>query len=548
MFIEKSFKFLQAGRQPKDIFILFLLVLLLLLNSSYLHQELNLFEWGLYLPGIDAVLHGQVPFRDFFHLRGPFELYLPALFMKIFGFRADILAAYFYAGTVLTILVAVLIAYELIRQRALFYFLGLILVTHTFPRSVFTFWGGMRYAWGLLAVWCLVRFCKTKGPGWLMAAGCLAAISWFTSIEIGVISVGAFIAVMIFGPEYRRRAWGFITGFLAVSVPYGIYLLGQNAFVPYVHAQWVVVTQMSKTFLQVPPVPETVPEFLHAMFCPWDPSFYRVTPIYCFVFFFLFYFWRIVDKKATVLDHSALAVAVYGLVLFLTGFRLLGGPVFEMSLQPEKIVLFYLLEQLIVITEAKLIKFRWVAFALLAAVIISSAIYFGGRIKTRYWEISGVLHFLVAQDKGKPELVNGWPASRIDLPRIRHMTVPDWQAQDLEQLKVFIDSHVPAHETVWMYPELGSLNFILNRPWVGRFPVATLAWMDDGWFSEYETQLERHPPRYAIVNKVKPDCFDKVYFLVPANRVKYDQTMRFLHEHYAVEAQTPSYFIYRRIR
>src|SRR5271170_1953937 len=113
-------RFLQSSRQPKDILLLILLVLLLLWQPLYLHQELNLFEWGLYLPGIDAVSQGQVPFRDFFHLRGPFELYGPAFFMKIFGFRADVLAAYFYLGTVVTILVAVLIAYELISQRFLF--------------------------------------------------------------------------------------------------------------------------------------------------------------------------------------------------------------------------------------------------------------------------------------------------------------------------------------------------------------------------------------------------------------------------------------------
>src|ERR1700679_1022785 len=187
--------FFQAKRDPKDILLLFLLVLLLLWQPSYLRQQLNLFELGLYLPGIDAISQGQVPFRDFFHLRGPFELYVPALFMKVFGFRVDVLATYFYVGTVLTILVAVLIAYELIQQRFFLYSFVLIIVTRTFPRVVFTFWGGMRYAWGLLAVWCLIRFLKSDRPGWLFAAGCLTAIGLLTSIEIGVIVLIAFTAV-----------------------------------------------------------------------------------------------------------------------------------------------------------------------------------------------------------------------------------------------------------------------------------------------------------------------------------------------------------------
>src|SRR4051812_31231437 len=104
---------------PLDLLCSMLVVIVLTRQPYYLHQQLNLFEWGLYLPGIDAVTHGQVPYRDFFHLRGPFELYVPALFMQIFGFRADVLAAYFYVGTVLTLIVAVCVAFELITNRSL---------------------------------------------------------------------------------------------------------------------------------------------------------------------------------------------------------------------------------------------------------------------------------------------------------------------------------------------------------------------------------------------------------------------------------------------
>ena len=358
MFIEKLSKFLQAKRKPQDIFLLSLLVLLLIWQPFYLHQELNLFEWGLYLPGIDAVSQGQIPFRDFFHLRGPFELYLPALFMKVFGFRADVLATYFYLGTVLTILAAVLIAYELIQQRLLLYSFVLIVVTRTFPRVVFTFWGGMRYAWGLLAIWCLIRFLKNNRPGWLLACGCLAAIGLLTSIEIGVIVCFAFMAVMACSREYRRWAWVFLSGFLIISLPYGIYLLSQNAFGPYMQAQWIVVTHMEKTFLQTDPVPDTFQKFLHAVFFPLDKSFYQMTPMYCYIFFFFFYSWRIFNKKVTALDQAALVVAVYGLISFLTGFRNLWAAEYEMSLQPEKIVLFYLLGQFIIWAQQKIRKIQ----------------------------------------------------------------------------------------------------------------------------------------------------------------------------------------------
>jgi hypothetical protein len=526
---------------------LMMIAMAIMWNPYYLKQELNLFEWGLYLPGIDAVSQGQVPYRDFFHLRGPFELYAPALFMKIFGHRADVLATYFYLGTILTIFVAILIAYELINQRFLLYSFVLVLVTRTFPRVVFTFWGGMRYAWGLLAIWCLIRFFKTRHPAWLFTSGCLAAIGAGTSIEIGVLAAIAFVSVVVINKEYHRSAWIFLSGFLIISLPYAIYLLSQQAFMQYVQAQWIVITQMQHIFLQTDPVPDTVSKFFHAIFFPLDKSFYQMTPMYCYMIFFSFYFWRVFNKKSTALDHAALAVAVYGLMLFLTGFRNLFASEYEMALQPEKIVLFFLLGQFFAWAGQRLTRFNWVVPVLLILVLMSSVLYSAGRIKTRFYKSSWAYQLISSRNEKTEELINGEPISPIDLPRISHMSIPTWQRQDLEELKSFVDEHVPVHETVWMYPELGSLNFMLDRPWVGRFPIATLSWLDESWFTEYETALERNPPQYAIVNKVMPSYFNTTYFLVPANRLKHERTMQFLHSHYVIETETSTYFIYRRI-
>lgn len=398
-----------------------------------------------------------------------------------------------------------------------------------------------------MAVWCLIRFLKSNRPGWFLAAGCLAAIGILTSIEIGAIVLFAFIAVMALNREHHRWAWVFLSGFLLITLPYGIYLLSQNAWGAYLQAQWVVVTHMQKTFLQLDRIPHTFPNFLHAIFFPLDKSFYHMTPMYCYMFFFSLYFWRMFNKKITVLEQAALVVAVYGLILFLTGFRNLWFVEFEMSLQPDKIVLFYLLGQFIVWAQEKLVRFKWVGTVLLAAVILSSVIYSVGRFQTRYYKSSWIYQMLRGKDETKGIMINGSPAISIDLPRIRHMIIPEWQAKDLEQLQAFVDKHVPAHEAVWMYPELGSLHFILDRPWVGHFPMVTLSWMDDAWFADYERTLEHNPPQYAIVNKQKLFYFSKPFFLVPANRIKHERMMHFLYDHYVIEGQTPNYIIYRRI-
>ena len=168
---------------------------------------------------------------------------------------------------------------------------------------------------------------------------------------------------------------------------------------------------------------------------------------------------------------------------------------------------------------------------LLVAVIISTGIYSGGRFKTRFYKDSWVSQLMPGKDKAKKILIDGYPVTSIDLPRIRHMVIPVWQAQDLEQLQAFVNGHVPVHEAMWMYPELGSLHFILDRPWVGHFPMTTLSWMNEDWFADDEAVLERDPPGYAIIKKEKLFYFDKAYFLVLANRLKHERMMQFLYDH-----------------
>ncbi len=532
--------------KPIDILLISLLSVILLWQPYYLYQQVNLFEWGLYLPGIDAVAQGQIPYRDFFHMRGPFELYVPAFFMSVFGFRADVLGTYFYLGSVLTILVILWIAYELIKQRALLYCFVLVLIARTFPRVVFTFWGGMRYAWGALAIWGLVKAFKTRRRRWFLASGVFMGISFLTSIEIGIGVFFAFLALNVVVKEIRKSAGLFLAGFLVIILPYFIYLLTQNALGPYLQAQIVVVTKNPNTFLQIEPTPNTPTKFVHALFVPSDMNFRQMTPFYCYIAFVCFYFWRWINKKVTVLDQALVAVAAYGIILYTTGFRSLWASVFEMSLQPEKIILFYLLAQLVSEIKYKFNKFKWVATIVLVAIVLSSVVYSTGRFNKRFFTVAWLGKKIAGKDTAKLVPLSEQSTQLLDLPRIKHMVVPSWQAEDLKQLKSFIDKHTKPHERVWMYPELASLHFILNRPWVGRFPMGTSPWLDEGWFIEYEKDLQAAPPEYAIVNKVIPSYFEKNYFPIKASKVKYERMMNFLQSHYVVEESTPTYFIYRR--
>lgn len=513
----------------QDVFLLFLFTCFVLWNPYYLYQHINLFELGLYLPGIGAVLDGQIPYRDFFHLRGPFELVVPAMMMKVFGEHVAVLSTYFYVGNVLCLLICMLIAYRIFPQRWVLYSFVPVLIARTYPRVVYTYWGGFRYVWGLLAVYCLVEFILRKQKSWIFAAGVLTAIAGLTSMEVGVCA-GAAILVGIFLNQNRcKHLVVYMSGIVLIAIPCFIYLFINNAWGDYVHSQWLVATQMTQTFLQTEPVPSNFLEICAGLFDPANKNFRQMTPVYAYIFFAV-YWWRQRGlKQISLTDHAISGMAVYGFLLYVTGFRNLWASVFEMSLQPEKIVLFYLLFKLS--QESVFGLNKKVCGVLMAAVLLSSIGYSFDRFNKRF------LFFRKIPFKNES-------AEFVNLPRIKNMKVPAFQAEDFQQLSAFIEKYTTPGEKVWMYPELGAFHFIFHRPPVGKFPTATLAWMDEGEYVQYMKDLSEHPPRFAIANKQTPDYFEKSYFPVEGNAGKYQEQMNFLKDHYRIIQSTPTYHMY----
>ena len=103
-----------------DVLFLSIFTVLITLHPYFLYGQMNLFEFGIYLPNINAVLDGLIPYRDFFHLRGPLEVYVPAFFMSLFGENVAVLEAYFYIGTVIALVICVFIAREILHYSTTF--------------------------------------------------------------------------------------------------------------------------------------------------------------------------------------------------------------------------------------------------------------------------------------------------------------------------------------------------------------------------------------------------------------------------------------------
>ena len=125
------------------------------------------------------------------------------------------------------------------------------------------------------------------------------------------------------------------------------------------------------------------------------------------------------------------------------------------------------------------------------------------------------------------------------------MVVPVRQAEELEAIVTFLEEKTKKNEVVFMYPEMGLYNFLADRPFLGRFPMATFSWFNDHWHKELVQQFKNEKPRHVILPQKLTAVWDKVYFARQENRAKYDEVMSIIHDRYILEAVTPESYIYK---
>jgi hypothetical protein len=330
-----------------------------------------------------------------------------------------------------------------------------------------------------------------------------------------------------------------------VVLPYFSYLYVHGGLYPYLDSVYQVATRMGATFLQTEPVPQNFFEALGALFNPANTNFRQMTPVFCYVAAAGYggYLWQ--RRKITAVDMGVAAIAVYALMIYVTGFRNLWASVFEMSLLPEKIVLFFLLERLFFYFKQTGAR-KALAWVVLGAVAASSLGYALSHFNKRFYAFKWLTHTVSGKSTASLMPLAGQPVKAIAVERLRGFVVPQQQAADVEGVVSFLDSHTRRDEPVLMFPELGALHFFADRPWAGRFSMPTLSWIKEGWHREFMADLGRFKPRYAVVNKKVPEYFYASYFPVADNRRHFDEAMKYIETHYRDVAQTPSYRILER--
>ncbi len=560
---------------PRDFLWLCLFVIFITLQPFFLEHEIIMMETGIHLPAINVLFHGALPYRDFFFLRGPLELYVPALMIWAGGMNMIFLPVFYYLGTVATLLFCVLIGRYLFRSRWIFYLMVVVLVARTFPRIAYYYWGGMRYAVGFAALSFGLLYFKTQKKRWMFVAGIISALALLTSLESGVCTVAAFVGALgfawVFQPEQRKhtlQAIGqYVLGLFLIITPYLAYLAVTDALKPFLETMYTVVRFNHVAYPgEYGAKPETLQDWFLA-FWPGSRYFKYLTPAFCFLFFAGYIVQEIRRKRLSNTHVFLVGMAVYGLILYLAAFRKIEGHHFEMALQAEKFLLFFLFEEMFFFFQSVKAKqklqlkllalgetgLNWQKAKLLAinfiffAFVISSLGFSIQRFERRFTVVKWVKKNIFHQRVEGISLLEKEETEVLRLKRADGMIVPRWQAQEIREVVRFLEDNTRSDEPVFTYPELGNFNFWADRPFVGRFPIATFTWMSDPWHRELLADFQKTRPRYVIMTNLGHRTFpDKWYFRNPQNRERFNTFTKLILDNYEPVKAFESVSIYKR--
>lgn len=567
--------FLKKPPSLRDVFLLCLFTVFITYQPFILYEEIVPWELGIYLPSIQATLNGLIPYRDFFYLRGPLEIYVPTLFMKLFGQSIPVLYYFFYIGTVLSFLILIFLTRYLFKIRLIFYLFSIVVVARAFPYVYYFIWGGMRYVFGLLGLLLLSYYLKhliagqdsnkKKGVWLIYGVAFSSSAAFLTALDVGAASILGTIFGLFLGKLFKTLSTKeladslkhYILGLSIFLGIYAAYLLSTESFGAYFQNTFSVAAHMTKIFdtPQNNRYPASIGEWLMCLI-PSSPHFKHITPLYCYILFFSYSYYLYSKKQLDKFFSVYFCVAGYGIFLYVAAWRIIENAHFEMALMVEKIFLFFLLERFLFFlkdketlasqtTKTKRFLFTYGTQLFCIILICSSVVFAINRFNKRFDAYKVVKNMLLKKEisvfEPHPEIVK----KRLDLVRMKGMMVSVSDAEEYEQMNAFIDQNTRPDEKIVFFPDHGMFNFIFDRPFLGRFAVPKFTWFDDRWYLEFMQDLEVQRPRTVFVQHPVPESWKKVALANQNNADKFNDMLNYIQNHYHVVQQTKGFLIYQ---
>jgi hypothetical protein len=199
-----------------------------------------------------------------------------------------------------------------------------------------------------------------------------------------------------------------------------------------------------------------------------------------------------------------LLLTIQGLLLYLTAFRAILGPQFQMALPPLTIAMAFLLERCVdAVKEAARKQSIALRAACGATLLVASLAYLATSEKRFFGSLGGWVYYQQTKALMAPGLAAPHPVAiedRVALAceRCGGVQVPRVQQEEMDGVTTFLREHTRPDEAVFTFPEHGIFNFLADRPGVSRFDIAGLAWTTPQWRRELLGALERAAPRFVV--------------------------------------------------
>ncbi|MFA5156187.1 MAG: hypothetical protein WC532_02190 [Candidatus Omnitrophota bacterium] len=528
-----------------DLYAPALITLYLLFQPYFLHGIIDFWETGIYLPFINEVLHGKVAFKDLMLHRGPFEVYAPALLMQIFGKHLSVLTIFFYLGNIAAIIAAVYIGREVISSRIFAYLLIPVLAAKTFPLTFYQNWGGFRFACGLIAVLCAIRFFKEKGALWLFAAALFSACGFFFSAEIGVFS-GAAIIAAIFSlktPMQKKLRWimFYSAGFMLIFLPVIAYLWINAGLAAYAECMFKAPPGAWNLYhlkLIYPDYPNNIVAAFACIFKPFTPQFIYSLPIVLYAITAVYLFRRHTAKTENAKAPALICLVIYAALMYYGSLRQSNGPQFQMAMQPTLVLFFFFLERYYFFYRRGQTAIRNPALTRVNAAIIFITMFF------LLFSSAFTLKFL--RDYGNDQkrfvlhLINrgcfaeGDSIRPLTIARGRGILTSSLQADEINSVVAYIQAKTSPLEPVFTFPNMGTFNFLFDRPCFDKFCFSDMAFYYPEWRNGFFARLNRDRPRYIVV-KDEPDWLEAALAEYPLGKYR-RQVRDFIETNYQRDA------------
>ncbi len=546
-----------------------LCILLILFDPNFVHGLIDFLESGQYLSWANGILHGKTPYKDFFILFGPFQIYIISFVLLLFGKTLAVLRTYFYINYLLSFLTVYFLARTVCKKRLFVYAAVVACLVEVSQPFWAARWDFGRMGLGMAILLLLAIFIKRKDMKLLFACGILSCISVFYTLDIGVIgifttvvSLGAYScissdpALRKIGAFLRYLAW-YASGALLVAIPFFLFLLSQGALLVYL-----------KTVLYI------IPKYHMAVWGQHAPSFgeafrgvsslstlignplvkiYIPLFIYPAVFFYLIFVG--LKKKWDEETVVVFAIFVYGAFAYRTSFRAIMGPQFQVALPPLIILISFFLAKgwnLIASTYGNLRKntassagiikalCAVMLFVCVTTYFVASPKRYYGTFKgwTRYQEVKQFLigTYSMPIAMGKAGLV------RSQIPRVGDILIPEWEERVAGDVVKYIESNAATGDEVFCFPEHGLYNFLADRPAPGRFYIPGFAWTTKEWQEELLGSLIAKPPKIVVYST----SLSNMARSIGRNEELLPEVSRFIREKYREAARYGDVIIYEK--